>query len=764
MSGFRVLASLVLLALSITLPVTPPALAAEGDTLAAQALSPSVRFPLAPGVAANIRLTLRVTLASAAAESVRLVGFSEGKGDAIPLSADVPVTQATTQVALTGSYTPPATGVRWLAVKAVLGPTVEPLAQLTLRPYLVMDSVVGERSIAYFTPGISPDLAHAYNAVYNSAWQKMKDDLDLVTTPQYELFLAADPDVFEQAMVALANENPSYAAMVKNSSGGFEIGGRDAMVINNVVREGSYINVSRIGHEYTHNFFPGSNWYGEGIPDLLGVRLSYAVAGARCQAEDRIMGRWADTLNGLRDGKYLPLSAISTREQWRANASDVGAFGRQYGEGYTAVEYWESRHGFAAIAKFLKHPKGATDFAAAFAEVTGQPPEQFEQDYLAALRAKLDQPPPSIPLTIRLAAAGITPQTHIYFNTLYGPTTQGQGFRTPRGLAPGDYAFEIGPDGAVRSTDGKTTLEPFPVTLTGSPRGRSFVVIDRPGYRGTANVEGAQILRLLAVHGRAGLVQRHFQPSTAGVPSEFPAGDCLDPWPDGNRIQAATDLSLAPRPVLGGPAHGVLLPGLAASLAWTNPPNTTQYQLQVIPANNDGPGINVIRNAEASFPVQAPVLGQGPYVMLPGMTYTWRVRTASAAAGLGENDPGWGPWAEPRTFRTPVRDSARLTAVAPVDRGTLGSGPQALRWSNGHDDVFYYEIQVSGDPQFREGAAAVSFVWQNLVHGGTTSPANSWNTPPLTPNTTYHWRVRPRVQGDGTPVAWSQTWSFRTGP
>lgn len=57
---------------------------------------------------------------------------------------------------------------------------------------------------------------------------------------------------------------------------------------------------------------------------------------------------------------------------------------------------------------------------------------------------------------------------------------------------------------------------------------------------------------------------------------------------------------------------------------------------------------------------------------------------------------------------------------------------------------------------------AVASVWHNLVHGGVSNPLNSWLTPQLQANTTYYWRVRPRVQGDGTPVAWSSGWSFRT--
>ena len=73
-------------------------------------------------------------------------------------------------------------------------------------------------------------------------------------------------------------------------------------------------------------------------------------------------------------------------------------------------------------------------------------------------------------------------------------------------------------------------------------------------------------------------------------------------------------------------------------------------------------------------------------------------------------------------------------------------------------DIFYYEIQASPDPNFGEGGP-VAPVWRNLVHGGIASPLNSWRTPELQSGTHY-WRVRPRVQGDGTPVAWGQTWSF----
>ena len=62
-------------------------------------------------------------------------------------------------------------------------------------------------------------------------------------------------------------------------------------------------------------------------------------------------------------------------------------------------------------------------------------------------------------------------------------------------------------------------------------------------------------------------------------------------------------------------------------------------------------------------------------------------------------------------------------------------------------------------------ATAIASVYWNLVHGGETNPLNSWTVPEgfgLNAQSTYYWRVRPRVQGDGTEVAWSTTWTFHT--
>ncbi len=185
-----------------------------------------------------------------------------------------------------------------------------------------------------------------------------------------------------------------------------------------------------------------------------------------------------------------------------------------------------------------------------------------------------------------------------------------------------------------------------------------------------------------------------------------------------------------------------------------------------MPVDNDGPAINLIRNIATSFTVEAPVFGKGPYVMLPGMTYTWRVRTTSAGTPLDENSPLWGPWSQPATFRTRSASSAGIAAVSPPPGGPNVGVTPVLQWSNSDLGVFYYEVQLSKDPTFNtDPTTATAAVYWVLIHGGATEPLNSYIIPrsaPLEARTTYFWRVRPRIQGDGTPVDWSTIFSFTT--
>jgi hypothetical protein len=175
--------------------------------------------------------------------------------------------------------------------------------------------------------------------------------------------------------------------------------------------------------------------------------------------------------------------------------------------------------------------------------------------------------------------------------------------------------------------------------------------------------------------------------------------------------------------------------------------------------NNDGPGVNVVLGSPAtSLAIPAPPQWYG---LLPDMTYTWRVRTSSAP---GPADPAqdqlWTAWAE-RKFKTPAVTSATISPVSPVSSGLVSGRTPTLQWSNSRSDVFYYEVQVSKDAAFGPNA----FLYSELRHGGVTTPPNSYTVPsafPLEANANYHWRVRPRVQGDGTPVVWAGPWSFAT--
>ncbi|MCX6020457.1 MAG: CSLREA domain-containing protein [Chloroflexi bacterium] len=224
-------------------------------------------------------------------------------------------------------------------------------------------------------------------------------------------------------------------------------------------------------------------------------------------------------------------------------------------------------------------------------------------------------------------------------------------------------------------------------------------------------------------------------------------------------------------PDLTGPAEGALVAGLDPVLTWNVPAGTRQHQVQAAPVNNDGPGVNLIIGqadlvAAGRFAVQPPKLGEGNYVLLPGMTYSWRVRTTSLGTPMSEADAGWSVWSAARTFRTGPASSATIGAVGPANGAAAESVTPVLRWANSNDRIFYYEVQVSQDAEFKtDPATATAAVLWELVHGGVPEPLNSYRVREayaMEAGRTYFWRVRPRVQGDGTPAAWSETWSFRT--
>lgn len=214
-------------------------------------------------------------------------------------------------------------------------------------------------------------------------------------------------------------------------------------------------------------------------------------------------------------------------------------------------------------------------------------------------------------------------------------------------------------------------------------------------------------------------------------------------------------------PTLTAPANGARLESFSPTLTWSTPAGSgaTQVQLQVVPANNDGPGVDLILSPDAGqFTLPPPPLWFG---LLPDMTYTWRVRISDAATSVGTDDPSWSDWSSQSTFKTPALNASTIHLVTPAPGLQAASLTPTLVWSEDHANAWYYEVQVSKDPAFGSGA----FLYWELRHGGVTSPPRSYTIPaafPLESGTRYSWRVRPRVQGDGVPVAWSAPATFTT--
>src|SRR5438876_1002331 len=136
-------------------------------------------------------------------------------------------------------------------------------------------------------------------------------------------------------------------------------------------------------------------------------------------------------------------------------------------------------------------------------------------------------------------------------------------------------------------------------------------------------------------------------------------------------------------PVPHSPADGMQFQSLTAiTLTWDLPPGATQYHIQVIPFNNDGPGINLIRDAATSYTIEPPVLGKGPYVILPGMSYTWRLRASDRTTSVDEGDASWGPWSVDRRFTTPPATASSTTPVEPPLGATTPNLRPLMQWTD----------------------------------------------------------------------------------
>ncbi len=215
------------------------------------------------------------------------------------------------------------------------------------------------------------------------------------------------------------------------------------------------------------------------------------------------------------------------------------------------------------------------------------------------------------------------------------------------------------------------------------------------------------------------------------------------------------------------PVNGSTTESLDIRAEWIPPIGATQYQIRIIPKNNDGPGINLIRNISSSYSIQAPQIGTtledlllrinyGNFVMLPRGEYSLELRFSDSSSAISENDPSWGQWTK-TAFRTPGFTSQSIAPVVwPNVNGRTSTTP-IISMTDTNPNAFYYEVQVSSDQKFGE-ENPIAPVYHMLIHAGQTSPIGSWTIPQqfaLKDGKDYYIRWRHRTQMDGIPETWS---------
>lgn len=204
--------------------------------------------------------------------------------------------------------------------------------------------------------------------------------------------------------------------------------------------------------------------------------------------------------------------------------------------------------------------------------------------------------------------------------------------------------------------------------------------------------------------------------------------------------------------------------------------------LKFLVQQEDGPAITMIYGdpkvmeqfISGTYVIKAPQIGVGNYVLLPDQLTKVEVWVATT-----DKEPKWESsdwnfhkaWPDltlestliKRYFRNPRADSTTISAATLANGEKTADSTPTLVWNNTRKDIFYYEIQVSGDPDFEmDPAKAKSFVYWNLIHGGESRPQNSYTIPDqaVLPPGKYFWRVKPRGQGSAQPIAWSQVYQF----
>ena len=219
--------------------------------------------------------------------------------------------------------------------------------------------------------------------------------------------------------------------------------------------------------------------------------------------------------------------------------------------------------------------------------------------------------------------------------------------------------------------------------------------------------------------------------STFATSGRYPYICLLHPFMRGTVVvteAAGSPEAVSPTPPrITTPVDGALLDDFSPTFSWTVPEGATQYDLEVIPVDDDGPAVSMIGNATFSFTLPPPPSWFG---LLPDMGYTWRVRVTDAAVAVGPDDPAWGAWSARRSFRTPTVSSESISFFSPAAASTVATLTPTLQWTDTNSNVFYYEVQISKQAAFGPDA----FLYWELLLAGAASGARRWDAGGLVPH------------------------------
>lgn len=179
-------------------------------------------------------------------------------------------------------------------------------------------------------------------------------------------------------------------------------------------------------------------------------------------------------------------------------------------------------------------------------------------------------------------------------------------------------------------------------------------------------------------------------------------------------------------------ASGVELKNMV--LDWETLDGATKYRWQI---DYDGSFVSV----PAGFSGDTEASSARLPALEPGLTYHWRVRAI---------EPVLSPWSARASFTTTLGSGETAPQPLAPAAGTLVTSPRALLQWEAVPGATSYEVVLARDPAFGEGSQKY------------TVPANAWQSPELSHDTMYFWKVR--AVSAQSASAWSPVSAFTVGP